>query len=266
MISAIAHHYFAVNRLYAGLSERGIADAVPAAQIELETDLAKALQSPLEAYYEAPFKRGYGSVPTKSQAAIEDWLTVQYEANPQWSSGLITTMLPFLKDGTAEGIAQGLELLHGPDSTIELTDDVLLADITDHVSDLMTVNADVSLAQTTIQDIARAIFRATAADIAISVALAALAGHILARSILIAETEISRSVTIGLVETYGRNGIVHMIYNTRDSDACKRCTPDNGKQFIIPPAIWLPRHPHCRCYYLPDMKNWNPPNEWWIGA
>jgi hypothetical protein len=69
MISAIAHHYLAVNRLYAGLSERGMADTVPATQVALETDFAKALAEPLEAYYNAPFNRGYGSVPTKSQAA-----------------------------------------------------------------------------------------------------------------------------------------------------------------------------------------------------
>jgi hypothetical protein len=136
----------------------------------------------------------------------------------------------------------------------------------DHASGLMAVDADVSLAQTTIQDLARTIVRAVVSDVMLSVAIAALAGHILARSILIAETEISRAVIIGLVETYGRNGIVHMVYNTRDSDACKRCTPDNGKQFLIPPAIWLPRHPHCRCFFTPNTLDWNPPKDWWVGA
>jgi hypothetical protein len=174
-------------------------------------------------------------------------------------------MLPFLRQGLKSGVEQGLELLDAPVDGVIVSNEELLADVADRASSLMAVDSEVSLTNTTINNLGKTLFNAVVSDIAFGVALAAMAAHIQARSILIAEYETSRLVSIGMVETYQRNGVVHMVYNIRDSDACKICTPDDGKQFLIKPELWLPRHAHCRCFYTPDTTNWNPPDEWWQG-
>ena len=261
----IPQHYLDTIRLYAALETRGVADAVPAKQLDLEARFADALYKALEAFYSAPFAQGYSDIPESSEAAIVGWLKRQYGQNPQWASGVISTMLPFLRQGLKSGVEQGLELLDAPVDGVIVSNEELLADVVDRASSLMAVDSEVSLTNTTINNLGKTLFNAVVSDIAFGVALAAMAAHIQARSILIAEYETSRLVSIGMVETYQRNGVVHMVYNIRDSDACKICTPDDGKQFLIKPSLWLPRHNHCRCFYTPDTTNWNPPEEWWQG-
>ena len=262
----IPQHYLDTIRLYAALETRSVADVVPAKQLDLETRFADALYKALEAFYSAPFHQGYGDIPETSESAIVDWLKGEYGDNPQWASHIISVMLPFLRQGLKSGIEQGLELLNAPVDGVVVSNEELLADVADRASSLMTIDSTVSLTNTTINDLGRTLFKAVVNDIAFGVALAAMAAHIQARSILIAEYETSRVVSIGMVETYQRNGVVHMIYNIRDSDACNICTPDDGKQFLIKPSLWLPRHNHCRCYFTPDTTNWNPPKEWWQGT
>lgn len=264
-LQGLPQHYLDTIRLYAALETRGVADAVPAKQLDLESQFADALYNALQAFYSAPFHQGYTDIPKSGEAAIVGWLKGKYGDNPQWASHMISVILPFLRKGLKSGVEQGLELLDSPEQDVIITNEELLADAADRASSLMAVDSDVSLTNTTINDLGRTLFKAIVADVAFSVALAALAAHIQARSILIAEYETSRLVSIGMVETYQRNGVVHMVYNIRDSDACKICTPDDGKQFLIKPELWLPRHAHCRCFYTPDTTNWNPPDEWWQG-
>jgi SPP1 gp7 family putative phage head morphogenesis protein len=167
-----------------------------------------------------------------------------------------------------------LQTLGGPDY-FTLADAEILALVERHVQNLIAIDADVSLIQTTINGLSRAIWREAQAGLYDPAALASIIvayvpGISASRAVLIAETEGNRALNAGLLWTYARNGVREVVFTTRGDDVvCTQCSPYSGNRYMlsdIPAAAMLPLHPRCRCIWLAVLEGWTPPLEWWTGG
>jgi hypothetical protein len=157
----------------------------------------------------------------------------------------------------------------GIEDTFHLTNSEYLALLDEHAAMLTTVGSEMSLIDTTIDDLARGIPQARQSEGNTLLIISGLiAGWSLARSGAIAVTEETRQVGNGLTWAFGGNGVQWQIFMTRER-ACKICSPLHGQRMrvsSIPEELRLPKHPWCRCYYVPDLTNWTQPATIWTGG
>ena len=74
----------------------------------------------------------------------------------------------------------------------------------------------------------------------------------------LARTETKRVTYVAHDEAYADNGVEELKYrcaNGGDSRACKTCLADNGKTYKRGTEPTLPRHPNCRCVYIPVIPD-----------
>lgn len=70
----------------------------------------------------------------------------------------------------------------------------------------------------------------------------------------IARTETKRVTYVSQVAAWKEQNIKEVRYmaaNHADAQTCDLCRADNGKKFILGEEPTLPRHPNCRCWYVP---------------
>ncbi len=250
--------YRTLTRELSRRETRSIEDGPTPDELALEAQWADELESILIALYLLVVVR-LDQLPRTSEAAVRAWLEDQYRADPLATVPLLLSLQTWLRRGVDLGGASALELLGYGGLPFHLTDPVLLAAIDAFATQLVTIGGDLSLLDTTIDDLSSTLWGAIAADPAVEVAALATAVQDRAavrsalRANLIAESEISRSLNAGLVWTYDRNGVPRVQFWPRE-DACDICEPDRGKAFpvtAIPAAYEIPRHVRCRCIWLP---------------
>lgn len=84
----------------------------------------------------------------------------------------------------------------------------------------------------------------------------------------IVRTEAMHLVNSGNIERYKKAGVTeleylatHDYYSTGKPRYCEACISDNNKKFPIDKAPILPRHPNCRCTYIPVIETMKEPEE-----
>lgn len=80
----------------------------------------------------------------------------------------------------------------------------------------------------------------------------------------VARTETKRVTYCAHADVYKDTGVEELRYrcaNGGDSRTCQYCRADNGKVFKRGEEPTLPRHPNCRCWYIPVVKDTFEDNE-----
>lgn len=248
-------------------------------ELRVEATFGRALRVPVYDTYRWPLRNGVTAVPELDRDALAEWMRGEF-ATPagRASTGTLADVLNryFVRSFEVGGVL-ALELLSS-ERPFQLRDGDLLELINDVATSYTDPYADISLTNTTANDLARQIASGREAGLAASAIEAALTtyinGRALARSANIAATEVVSWSRKGLGTTYGRNGIEAMIYKTAPElsqrGPCPVCEPWNNQRLQASNGrVWfdlLPQHNGCVCYYLPDTAGWELPEEVWTGG
>jgi SPP1 gp7 family putative phage head morphogenesis protein len=264
------------RQLYAGLlrmqraydallSER---ERVTPAEIALSNQWQAELEPVLRDLYWYPLRNGIDQAPEDADE-LRSWLRERYD-----DATAVAVLLLLLQRYQVRSVNLGgtmaLDML-GIDATFRLTNSEYLALLDEHATMLTTVGSDMSLIDTTIDDLARGIPAARKSDDNTLLAVGAMiAGWSLARGAAIAVTELTRMAGNGLNWAFGGNGVQWQTFVTREDRAvCKICAPLHGRRMPvnnIPADLMIPQHTNCRCSYLPDLTNWTQPATIWTGG
>ena len=248
-------------------------------ELRVEASFSSALRVPVYDMYRWPLRDGVTAVPELDRDALADWLRGEFAAA---GGQLATTPLAdvlgrYFERAFNVGGELALELL-GSQRPFQLRDADLLELIQEVASSYTDPFANISLTNTTANELARQISVGRADGLTPSAIESVLATYITGRSLQrsanIAATEVVSWSRKGLGTTYGRNGVEYMIYKTAPeaslSGPCPICDPYNDQRLRAENGrVWfdlLPQHNGCVCYYLPDLAGWELPEEVWAGG
>lgn len=264
--------YRSLTRLhdaYSGLlATRSITEVTPA-ELALETQWRQDLEPVLRDLYWHPLRNGLEGLPT-DEAELQQHLRHDYDRDVVLAA-LLALLLRYQVRGVNVGGNMGLNLL-GVGGHFSLTNPGYLATLHSHAQTLISVspNANLSLINTTINQLAQAIPAALTTPNPLTTLGNLIAGWSLYRSGVIAVTELTRMVGLGQSWTYERNDVEEQEFVTReDSRVCTLCQPLHGRRMPvnnIPPDLLLPIHTGCRCMYRPVMQGWQAPTNIWRGG
>lgn len=253
-----------MRRAYAALLS--VREQVTPAEIALSDEWQAEIEPVLQDLYWWPFRNGLDQAP-EDVDELRSWLRERYD-DATAVAVLLLLLQRYQKRGVNLGGTMALDML-GIGATFRLTNSEYLALLDEHAETLTTVGSDMSLIDTTIDDLARGISAARKSEDNTLLTLGAMiAGWSLARSGLIAVTELTRMAGNGLTWAFGGNGVRIQEFVTRER-ACKYCSPLHGIRMPvnnIPGYLQIPIHPNCRCYYMPVLDGWNRPSTIWTGS
>jgi hypothetical protein len=250
-----------------------------AQELRVEASFSQALRVPVHDTYRWPLRNGVTAVPELDVDALAEWARGEFTtAAGRASTGNLADVLGryFVRSFEVGG-ELALDLL-GSQRPFQLRDEDLRELIDDVATSYTDPYADISLTNTTANDLARQIASGREAGLSVSALDAALttyiSGRALTRSSNIAATEMVSWSRKGLGTTYGRNGVEYMIYKTAPElsrrGPCPICEPYNNQRLQASNGlVWfdlLPQHSGCVCYYLPDTAGWELPEEVWTGG
>lgn len=276
-----------LNNLHATLTaalphagSRALGDGPQTVQeLRVEASFSSALRIPLRDMYQWPLRDGVTAVPELDRDALADWLRGEFASDSgQLATATLADVLArYFEQSFNVGGGLALELL-GSGRPFQLHDTGLLNLIAETAASYTDPFADISLTNTTANELARQISNGRADGLAPSVIDGLLnlyvGGRILQRSGNIAATEVVSWSRKGLGTTYGRNDVEYMIYKTAPEASqrgpCPICEPYNNQRLrATAGSVWfdlLPQHVGCVCYYLPDLAGWALPEEVWTGG
>lgn len=267
------------QRLYTGLRQMrraydallSVREQVTPEEIALsdqwEADLAPVLRD----LYWHPFRNGFSQVPDTA-GKLRRWLTAQY--TEEATRPLRQLMQRYQVKAANLGGNIALEQM-GIDGSFGLTNADYLAALTDHAVMMTSQGTEMSLIDTTIDDLVDGILKANQqlralVDGVFRIVSSLITGWTAVRSALIAITETTRQVANGLIWTFTENGIRWQEFVTReDRRVCQRCQPLHGQRMrvdAIPSELRLPVHGACRCSYRAVLTDWAPPPLIWTGG
>lgn len=242
------------------------------AELELAAAFTRALQSPLRGVYYWPFRNGFGRVPDSTdRAEIEAWLREQY-GDAESGRVLATVLALYMVRAFVLGGQYGLDAL-AIAATFALTNEALRDSISGFAVDIVDIDGEMSLTNTTAVELAREIERQRLDGVELALG-AFIAARVLARARLIAETEMVRFSRLGLVQAFWRNGVGRVIFRNApelsQTGPCPICKPLDGNEYgirngrVSGPEI--PIHGRCVCYYDPVLTGWERPSSVWVGG
>lgn len=246
-------------------------------ELRVEASFASALRVPVHDTYRWPLRNGLTAVPELDRDALAEWIRGEFTtAAGQASVGnLADALARYFVRSFEVGGELALDLL-GSQRPFQLRDEELRELINDVAISYTDPYADISLTNTTANELARQIANGREAGLTVGAIEGALTaygtGRALTRSSNIATTEVVSWSRKGLGTAYGRNGIETMIYKTSRSrrGPCPICEPYEGQRLRASNGlVWfdlLPQHGGCVCYYLPDLAGWELPEEVWTGG
>lgn len=238
-----------LTRLHLALSgllaveARAAGDITPA-EIALELQWREALEPVLVDLYWWPLRNGIDQAP-EDEAELRTWLRRRYD-DEEAAAALLLLLILYQRRAANVGGRMGLELM-GIGGGFDLTNGSLLAELEAHARTLARLDTDLSLLDTTVDDLVRGIPAARAATGNTAQVLAAMiAGWAVTRTGRIAVTEQTRAVGRGLGWVFGRNGVATQRFVTReDPDVCPVCWERHGRIVpvnAVPADMRLPIH------------------------
>lgn len=261
-------------RLHTGLTKMqraydallSVREQVTPAEIALGDQWQAELEPVLRDLYWHPFRNGLDQAP-EDVDELRDWLGERF-SDAAAVAILLALLLRYQLRSVNTGGAMALDML-GINATFRLTSAEYLALLDEHAIMLTSQGTEMSLIDTTIDNLAVGLPRARQSESNTLLTLGAMiAGWSLSRSGLIAVTEESRQVGNGLNWVFSENDVQWQVFMTRER-ACKLCSPLHGVRMRvnnIPPDLSIPIHGNCRCYYVPDLTGWTQPSTIWIGG
>lgn len=240
-------------------------------KVVLDAQWQMELEPLIVELYWTPFRNGISDAPT-DEAKLRRWLEDRYRQDADNERGAIALLLLLLlryqQRAVNLGGQAGLGFL-GLDGTFRLTNSALLAQLDSHAKMLTSQGSEMSLIDTTIADLVKAIPLAMAATGSTLLALGAyIASRSALRTVLIERTERPRQVANGLDWTYLRNGVQMLMYDVNGVGCPQICAPLHGRTFPadnIPDDLTIPRHGFCDCVHSSADENWVQPEQIWMG-
>lgn len=236
-------------------------------KMPLAVDMAKDLEPVLTDLYWFPLRNGIDSAP-EDEEELRPWLIRQLE-KPAAVAALIALLLRFHKKAVNYGGSIALELLELA-GTFSLTNAAYLSLIDERATMLTSAGSEMSLIDTTVNDLAREIPAARKSnDSTLAVLGAYIAMKALSRSTGIATFEVPWGFNKGLVWTYEQNKVKRWMYDINGKGCEEFCLPLHGRiiQAGLPEGdVHIPQHPNCDCIWTPITDGWVTPGEVWTGA
>lgn len=252
-----------MRRAFDGLLATRSLDSLTPAEVELEAQWQQELEPVLTDLYWYPLRNGVDAAP-EQEGELRRWLRDHYK-----TAAAIAALLLLLKryqvKASNTGGNMALDLL-SLDGTFRLTNADYLAELDAQAEELTSLDTDLSLIDTTVDDLTTGIPAAREEDNPLTAIGLMIAGWAAYRSDMIAATEESRQVNNGLNWTYRENKVEMQQFHARE-DACPICLPHNGEIVPVddPGDIDPPIHPGCRCVWIPVLDNWTKPDDTWLG-
>ena len=268
------------TRLYAGLAQMQraldgllqVREQVTEAEIALSDQWQAELQPVLRDLYWWPFRNGFATAPDTA-GKLRSWLENQYE-NDNAVRPLRESLQRYQVRAANLGGQMALDDL-SISGTFRLTNADYLAALDDHAAMLASQNTELSLIDTTIDDLVGGIIKAdrtlrSLADGVFDVVGSLIADWTTFRAGLIAVTETARLVAGSINQTLYQNDVLYQLFVTReDRNVCKLCGRLHGERMPvrnIPPHLRIPVHGRCRCRYRAELLGWTLPDAAWRGG
>lgn len=264
------------TRLYTGLAKMQraldgllqVRAQVTPAEIELSDAWQAALDPVMRDLYWYPLRNGINEAPDDVDE-LRAWLRERYD-DATAVAILLLLLQRYQVRGANVGGQMALDDL-GISGTFNLTNAEYRQLLDDHAAMLTTTGTDMSLIDTTIDDLSRGIPAARESEDNTLLVLGGLiTGRSLARSAAIAVTETARSVATTFTWTLLQNEVLYQEFITReDRRVCPRCGALHGVRMPVAavPTEWrIPIHTKCRCIYRPVLFGWTLPAVPWLGG
>lgn len=236
-------------------------------KMPLAVEMTDALVPVIEDWYWFPFRNGIGEAP-EDEEDLRSWLRRQLETAAAVAA-LLALLLRFHKRAVNYGGAIALELLELA-GKFNLTNAVYLALLDERATMLTTGGSEMSLVDTTINNLVVAIPEARKSSDGVLAALGAyIAARALTRSVGIATFEVPWGFANGLGWTYKENGVKRLMYDVNGVGCPEICAPLHGRTMDaddIPIELNPPIHPNCDCILSPILTGWTAPAPVWKGS
>lgn len=273
-----------MQRVYDGLRATAAIDQYNADKAALDTRWQAELSPVLQDLYWAPFRNGIGEAPTNEER-LRQWLKDRLGAAAAVAILLALLTRYHLRAANLGGqTALNMLDLAG---TFNLTNDAYLQTLADRAATLTSQGTEMSLIDTTVDDLATALPAARDSVAGVAVALALfITSRVAQRTVLIERYERPWAVARGLSWASQHNGISHLMYD-KNLLACKEiCEPWHGRVVTVGGAnsSIIPQHPGCDCLWqpvrydgqllgsppvtvsVPGLQPWQPPVTNWTGG
>lgn len=273
-----------MQRAYDGLRATAAIDQYNADKATLDARWQAELSPVLQDLYWHPFRNGINEAPTDGER-LRQWL-----ADRLSDAATVAILLALLtRYHLAAANLGGQTALNVLDlaGTFDLTNDAYLQTLADRATMLTSQGTEMSLIDTTIDDLATAlpVARDSVAGVAVALALF-ITSRVTQRTVLIERYERPWGVANGLSWTFQRNGISYKMYD-KNLLACKEvCEPWHGRVVVVngPGSSIIPQHPGCDCLWqpiqydgqllglppvavsVPGLQPWQPPATNWTGG
>ncbi|MCC6457269.1 MAG: hypothetical protein IT328_20110 [Caldilineaceae bacterium] len=143
-----------------------------------------------------------------------------------------------------------------------------LAVINARRDELLTASAELSLLDTTAEQLTQAIVRAREESNPLPYLAPLVSSWVATRRNSITITEMAWAVAAALTWTYLNNAVEEQMFTAR-ADACALCLPKHGvvvRTNNVPLGYGIPQHTGCRCIWMPVTRNWTEPANIWRGG
>lgn len=223
------------------------------------------LEQVLRDLYWYPSRNGLENAPMDD---LRSWLSDLFAKAHELIGILLFILRRYQVRAATLGGQTALDML-GIDGVFRLMNAEYINQMDQHAVMLTSQGTDMSLIDTTIDDLTKAIPEAKASSDGFAEALGAyIAGRTALRAMMIERTERPRQVANGLEWTYSNNGVRMLMYDVNGIGCKEICEPLHGTVFPIdnrPAHLDIPRHIGCDCIYSNADDNWVPPDTVWRG-
>lgn len=249
-----------------------VREQVTPEEIALSDAWQAELEPVLRDLYWWPFRNGFAEAPDTT-GKLRAWLENQYE-NDNAVRPLRELLQRYQVRAANIGGQLALDDL-GIAGAFRLTNADYLAALDDHAVMLTSQNTEISLIDTTIDNLVSGIIRANQNSRALAQGIFDAVGSLIAdwstvRAGLIAVTESARQVAGYIGETLYQNDVLYQLFITReDRKVCPLCGRLHGERMPVrkvPPDMRIPIHVGCRCRYRAELLGWQLPDVVWRGG
>lgn len=234
------------------------------AEVHHEAHWRRVMEPALTNLYWHPLQHGLSAAP-ENERELRQWLR-----DSLGTAAAVAILLALLKRFQLSAVNIGGQMalnMLGLSGDFSLTNADYLDELDAQAEELTSLDTDLSLIDTTVDQLAAGIPEARQRDgntlLELGTMIAAWSAY---RSDSIATTEQAREVANGLNWAYKENGVATMMFTTREG-ACPICSPHNGTIVPVddPGDIDPPIHPHCRCIWTAITDGWQQPDDVWEG-
>lgn len=253
-------------------------DSFQLAEQVLESDFYEQARPKLAALYRSPLADN-GLQSAFQNNRLRPFLRSHYRAHPSTALDLRDVLDGFKTQAFNLGGQYSLDTL-GLEGRFRLADETILDGLRETSRQSTIVDGDMSLIDTTVDELAGQLEAHRENGVQLSDAIPAINAWVIGRTVirtaLIIQTESVRASRWAILSAFVGNGIGGVtFYTVGDERVCDQCRPLHSERFDIssvffpmrdlPAYARIPIHPTCRCFYDAITDGWIKPAIIWTG-